>query len=351
MAEVVPKKIGTHSGAFHSDEVLACLMLSKYTSEFRDGIITRTREQDILDQQDIVVDVGGIYEPSRHRYDHHQKSFADTFSSEHSIRLSSAGLVYKHFGKEIIKNVAQSLLDENKDNLSVEISLNQGILDSLYQRIYDGFILGVDGNDNGVEQYPVEIKPAYSDKTQLKFRIGRLNPMWTEKNADENVRFKSAMEIADMELRWQVKILLLSIFPAYESVKQSVLNRFNTHSSGEIFTLETPVPWKEHLEELEKTLNLGKQIKFILFPESSAKKAWRIQSIPDNWGTFGQRVSLKEEWRGIKDITELKNATKIDDIVFVHNNGFIGGAKSYESVLRMGIESIEAHNAKLKDKQ
>ncbi|KAL4435275.1 hypothetical protein ABPG74_017367 [Tetrahymena malaccensis] len=351
MAEIVPKKIGTHSGAFHCDEVLACLMLSKYTSEFKNGVITRTREQEILDQQDIVVDVGGIYDPSKHRYDHHQKSFVDTFSSQHDIRLSSAGLVYKHFGQEIIKNVAQSLLDENKDNLNIEIPLNQETLDCLHQRIYDGFILGVDGNDNGVEQYPLDIKPTYSDKTQLKFRIGRLNPMWTEKNADENVRFRSAMEIADIELRWQVKILLLSVLPAYDSVKQSVLNRFNTHPSGEIFTLETPVPWKDHLEDLEKSLNLGKQIKFILFPESPAKKAWRIQSIPENWGTFDQRVSLKEEWRGIKDMTELKNVTKIEDIVFVHNSGFIGGAKSYESVLRMGLESIEAHNAKLNNKQ
>ncbi|EAR83677.1 melanocyte proliferating protein, putative (macronuclear) [Tetrahymena thermophila SB210] len=351
MAEVALKKIGTHSGVFHCDEVLACVMLSKYTSEFKDGIITRTREQEILDQQNIIVDVGGIYDPSKHRYDHHQRSFVDTFSSQHNIRLSSAGLVYKHFGQEIIKNVAQSLIDENKDNLNIEITLNQETLDSLYQRIYDGFIQGVDGSDNGVEQYPVEVKSAYSNPTQLQQRIGRLNPLWTEKNTDENVRFRSAMEIADMELRWQVKIQLLSVLPAYDIVKQSVLNRFNVHPSGEIVILETVVPWKSHLEDLEKSLNLGKQIKFVLFPESSAKKAWRVSTVPENWGTYDLRIGLKEEWRGIKDMTELKNVTKIDDIVFVHNSGFIGGAKSYESVLRMALESIEAHNAKLNNKQ
>lgn len=36
----------------------------------------------------------------------------------------------------------------------------------------------------------------------------------------------------------------------------------------------------------------------------------------------------------------------MDDIVFVHNSGFIGGAGSYESSLRMALESIEAFNAK-----
>lgn len=38
------KKIGTHNGAFHVDEVLACAMLTKHTKEFRQGTITRTRD-------------------------------------------------------------------------------------------------------------------------------------------------------------------------------------------------------------------------------------------------------------------------------------------------------------------
>lgn len=51
------KMIGTHNGCFHTDEVMACTMLTKYTSEFKDATITRTRDPKILDQQDIVVDV------------------------------------------------------------------------------------------------------------------------------------------------------------------------------------------------------------------------------------------------------------------------------------------------------
>ena len=62
------------------------------------------------------------------------------------------------------------------------------------------------------------------------------------------------------------------------------------------------------------------------------------------------RIGLKEEWRGIKDMKELVAASGIPDIVFVHNSGFIGGAKSYESTLRMAVESIEAFNAKAQTK-
>lgn len=35
----------------------------------------------ILDTCDIVVDVGGVYDPKIQRYDHHQRSFEHTLSS------------------------------------------------------------------------------------------------------------------------------------------------------------------------------------------------------------------------------------------------------------------------------
>lgn len=43
---------------------------------------------------------------------------------------------------------------------------------------------------------------------------------------------------------------------------------------------------------------------------------------------------------------ELITVSGIPDIVFVHNSGFIGGAKSYESTLKMAVESIEDFNVK-----
>lgn len=46
---------------------------------------------------DIVVDVGGVYAPEDHRYDHHQRGFTEVFGygGFDKIKLSSAGLVYK----------------------------------------------------------------------------------------------------------------------------------------------------------------------------------------------------------------------------------------------------------------
>lgn len=44
---------------------------------------------------DAVLDVGGEYDPSRDRYDHHQKGFEEVFGHGFKTKLSSAGLVYK----------------------------------------------------------------------------------------------------------------------------------------------------------------------------------------------------------------------------------------------------------------
>lgn len=50
----------------------------------------------MLESLDAVVDVGGVYDPSRDRFDHHQKGFSEVFGhAAYSTKLSSAGLVYK----------------------------------------------------------------------------------------------------------------------------------------------------------------------------------------------------------------------------------------------------------------
>ena len=53
--------------------------------------------------------MGGEFDPSRHRYDHHQRGFVESVSTlmagkKWTTKLSSAGLVYVHFGREIIQS-------------------------------------------------------------------------------------------------------------------------------------------------------------------------------------------------------------------------------------------------------
>nr|KAF6367714.1 hypothetical protein mMyoMyo1_001667 [Myotis myotis] len=69
---MAPPRIGTHNGTFHCDEALACALL-RLLPEYQDAEIVRTRDPEKLASCDVVVDVGGEYDPQRHRYDHHQR--------------------------------------------------------------------------------------------------------------------------------------------------------------------------------------------------------------------------------------------------------------------------------------
>ncbi|CAG2120178.1 unnamed protein product, partial [Medioppia subpectinata] len=73
-------RVGTHDGIFHCDEILACFLL-KQLSQYSNAQIIRTRDESVLKELDVVVDVGGVYDANRHRYDHHQRDFTHTLSS------------------------------------------------------------------------------------------------------------------------------------------------------------------------------------------------------------------------------------------------------------------------------
>ena len=75
------KLMGTHSGAFHCDEVMASALLLR-TEEFKKSIIVRTRDQEILEQLDVLYDVGGDFDAKKKMFDHHQRPFQSFFYDE-----------------------------------------------------------------------------------------------------------------------------------------------------------------------------------------------------------------------------------------------------------------------------
>jgi uncharacterized UPF0160 family protein len=80
-------------------------MLTNYVKKFQGAQIIRSRDPKIWETCDVVVDVGGKYDPPR-LLDHHQIEFQipqNTYPN-YNIILSSAGLVYLHY-PEIIPNI------------------------------------------------------------------------------------------------------------------------------------------------------------------------------------------------------------------------------------------------------
>lgn len=99
--------------------LLGIVLLAKVLNN---PVFFRTRDPEVLKTCDIVVDVGGVYDHSAKRYDHHQKlvfiiivrtvffrEFTDNMQTLNILpfntKLSSAGLVYAHYGQKLISTV------------------------------------------------------------------------------------------------------------------------------------------------------------------------------------------------------------------------------------------------------
>ncbi|KAF5271690.1 hypothetical protein FQA39_LY08013 [Lamprigera yunnana] len=325
--------IGTHSGVFHCDEVLACFML-RQLQEYANAKIIRTRDEQVLNTCDIVVDVGSVYNPMKHKYDHHQRDFSETLSSvrpdlakNRNIKLSSAGLIYAHFGMEVLSQI----LIRNNCNFST-ISLA-----AIYLYVYDGFVQEIDAIDNGTPMC-VEGQPYYQINTSLSVRVQRLNPSWNSKTTkSQDVLFEEAIDYVGAEFTSKVMQAGTEWWPAREIVMEALLNRNKVYTTGEIIEIENYCPWVEHLFSLEEELKIDERIKFVLFSDKDG--SYRVQSVPITPGSFVCRNFLHQDWRGLRG-EDLIQVSGIDGAIFCHHTGFIGGNKTREGAFQMAVKSL-----------
>ena len=127
--------------------------------------------------------------------------------------------------------------------------------------------------------------------------------------------------------------------PAYEGVKAAWDARKEVHPSGELMYLEISCPWKGHVNKIEEENDVFGELKFVLYKDG--RGMYRIQAVPKKVGEFGDRVSLAEQFRGLRG-DELSKAVGVTDAEFCHASGFIGGAWSMPSVIKMAEISIAA---------
>eukprot|EP01097_Dermamoeba_algensis_P012081 TRINITY_DN970_c0_g1_i1.p1 TRINITY_DN970_c0_g1~~TRINITY_DN970_c0_g1_i1.p1 ORF type:complete len:232 (-),score=46.00 TRINITY_DN970_c0_g1_i1:419-1114(-) len=222
--------------------------------EWKDANVVRTRNPKILDECDIIVDVGAQYDPSRHRYDHHQREFTDTLDENHKVtKLSSAGLIYKHFGRQVI----QKVLDTNDTQL----------VEKLFYLIYKKFIEAVDANDNGVARFG-NAKPLYEESTSLAARVGSLNPTWNETDVDVQARFFKASQMAGQEFLDCLNYYAKSWLPSRVIVESAFKKRVEETADERIILFDGFCPWKSHLFEIEEEQKC-KPILFAIYPDSN----------------------------------------------------------------------------------
>jgi uncharacterized UPF0160 family protein len=281
-------KIATHNGPFHGDDVMAVAALLALHPEAQ---IVRTRSPEALAGCDIVVDVGGVHDPERGRFDHHQKGGAG--ARPNGVKYSSFGLVWAQLGAQICG-------------------------DPEVARIVDEEIVqAVDALDNG--QGEGDVLPGVSHAT-LSNVLSGFNPPWNTQQ-DFDSAFAEAVDFATGVIRRAIRSANGKV------AARGVLARAvaEATSNGRIVVLERFAPIMEGL------VDASPSALFLIFPQGDD---WLVQCVPVAGQAFSQRQSLPSEWAGLRG-GDLAAVTGVQDAVFCHNGRFIGGAKSLAGALAL----------------
>lgn len=320
--------------------------------DYAASTLVRTRDPALLETCHTVVDVGGEYDDAKKRYDHHQRTFNTTFPN-HATKLSSAGLVYMHYGKAIVAQHTKLPIDHPDTEL-------------LFQKLYDDFVEAVDANDNGINQYDnSKLEQAGIEKrfsaggVTLASMVGDLNhedptnpganrSTETEPQAEEDYRFGLASNLMGTTFLRKLHGAATAWLPARAIVKKAFESRTNDHPSGQLITLpRAGIPWKEHLYNIEDEAGVpaGSKILFVVYPEKDGPGSkWRIQCVSMDFASFQNRKSLPEPWRGLRDADlDAALGDKVEDgAIFIHASGFTGGHKTESGVRAMAALALAA---------
>jgi len=298
--------LATHNGSFHCDDVFSITVMKLLTPECT---VIRTRDIDLIKSADMRIDVGQRYDPSTGDFDHHQKGGAG-IHEQSGIRRSSIGLIWQHYGLELITK----LYGDIKYNKQIWKRVNWNLIQvidagdvgtKIYESLYDG-----------VQPYTI---------SQI---ISNFNPSWDVDVLEYDVQFDRAVNYAKIILINEIEDAR-NVVVAKDKVLQCI--RKARDENSKVIVFDQHVPWmgtliKNTYDEL-----------YVVYP--SENKDWRIQCIPDSSNSFNRRKSLPKLWGGAS-VEELNRLIGISDAVFCHTARFVAGAKSFESIMKMAELAI-----------
>lgn len=302
------KKIVTHDSSFHADDVFAVATLQIYLDKIGENYkVVRSRDKEIINSADYVVDTGHVYDDEENRFDHHQESFKETGFLD--IPYSSFGLVWKHYGKQICE--------------SGENGKDKSIGKHVWTKIRNEFVTVIDANDNGMvtaSQAIKDLEPIDPETFIFSWR-----PHYNERT-DENLYkgFVEAVKFAKGFLERQIKLAQAKeeLRDEFELVLKSKKNIWKTDSL-KVLVLPKPLPWKEFIDLDNNDFD------FVVHERENGH--WMAVGVPVAPNSMKVKVK-KQSWLGL-DGEALSEKTGIPDMVFYHKTGYILVAKTKESVL------------------
>lgn len=279
---MIKRSVGTHDGSFHADEVTACALLLVFGLVDKDKII-RSRDLRVLDQCEYVCDVGGVYDPVRKRFDHHQ--------SEYTGDLSSAGMLWLYMNR-------------------------QGIVDdATYDFFNRSLIIGVDAHDNG------RVTPEIGMCTFSNVVSNFVPPSYDAPAEEQTRAFFEAVDFVEGHLN-----RLLLRFRYIQSSREKVAASMKKKDKYLLF--EEAMPWMECFFEM------GGETHPALFVVMPSGGHWKVRGIPPTLEErMKVRMPLPQEWAGLLD-DDLKRVSGIQGAIFCHKGRFISVWETREDAFK-----------------
>lgn len=280
--------IATHNGKFHADDVFGVSLLKQL---YPDATVVRTRDEDVLNSADIVLDVGGRYEPAAGRFDHHQRGAGER---SNGILYSAFGLLWQEYGLKFCNG------DE-----------------SVCRRIDGRLVEGIDAVDNGQEIYTLNefgTKPF-----DLSAVLDLFNPI---SSTDEE--FDTQFELA-VALATQILIRLRAKYAGDAAAEKEFADTYAKASDPRFVVLERFIPHG-------RVASAQPELLFTIFPNTNG--GWSIQTVKPADSKFGSRKLLPEQWRGLNG-SDLAAETGVDSSVFCHKAGFIAAAHTRDDAMKL----------------
>ncbi len=295
------KKIITHDGRFHSDDVFGCAVLSLIHQG--NVHITRSRDESVWKSGDYVLDVGGEYDTGRHLFDHHQKGGAGI--RDKGIPYASFGLIWKEYG---------TTLSGSKE---------------IADMIDGGIVSSIDANDNGVDLI-LELTHEKVFPYQIQSVFGALTPIDTSDVYAVDKAFHYALDIA-------IHILQGEIAHAKEYVARQkyVLDIYEKTTDKRVLILDKSIP----RHDLNIILADKSEVFFVVAP-SAGSADFRIETIRITPTGFPPRRPFPQTWGGLRP-EDLQNISGISDALFCHKNLFLCSAKTKEGAIAMTKKALE----------
>jgi uncharacterized UPF0160 family protein len=286
----MPVLVATHDGPFHADDVMAFAMIRTFFDAA--ATVVRTRDLGRIAGADVVIDVGGVYDPPTRRFDHHQTAYQGPWSAAGMVLewLTTEGHVATALGGVLRRDVMDYL--DAVDN--GRVAPRAGV--PCFPRIVEAF------------NHPAGDHAAF-DRAYL-----------------EAVSFAQAWLRGLVASHQEVEAARVLVRAAMDRA---------VAAGQRILVLTDYVPWKEPYFE-----NGGREhpTDYVVHPGTDG--SWRIVAIPPELGSMAQKRPLPESWAGLTDAA-LEAVTGVPGSKFCHKNRFIAvfqtRAAAFDALDRWGL--------------